>query len=131
MLDAARLEPLQLPDDLGRGAEQGRIVEHEGVRVVLDPGIALGLGAARQIADVLQHLPADGDRALALGLVADDVQPPGDADRCRIVMPADPAALICEGGDALDDEVGRCNLVQQQVVAFARRGGYDRPPSTP
>jgi hypothetical protein len=62
MLDTARFEPLQLPDDLLGRAEQRRVVEREAVRVVPDPGIALGARAARQIADVLQHLSAGGDR---------------------------------------------------------------------
>src|SRR5215831_17569454 len=56
MLDAAGFEPLQLRDDLLRRAEQRRVVEFERVLVLLDVRIALGAGAAREIADILEHL---------------------------------------------------------------------------
>ena len=48
-----------------------------------------------------------------------------DADHHRIVAPPDPLAFVAEGGDALDDQVGRGDLVEQQIVALAR-GAADR-----
>ena len=64
VFDAARLQPLQPLDDLLRRAEQRRVVEFEIVGIVLDLVIALGAGAARQIADILQAPRAgSGSRA--------------------------------------------------------------------
>src|ERR1700751_2793982 len=121
VLDATRLEPLQLRDDLLRRAEQWRIVEHERILIFLDVRITLRAGTAGQVADILQPLPARDNGALALLLVVDDLQPAGNADHHRVVTPPDPLAFMAERGDALDDQIGRRDLVEQQIVSLARR----------
>src|SRR5271155_2915157 len=125
ILDAAGLEPLQLRDDLLRRSEERRVVELERILVVLDVRVTLGTGAAGEVADVLQYLPAGDDRPSALLFVVHDLQPAGDADHHRVVTPPDPLAFMAEGGDALDDQIGRSDLVEQQIVALAR-GAADR-----
>ena len=50
-----------------------------------------------------------------------DLQPAGDAYHHRVVTPADPLAFMAEAGDALDDQIGGSDLVEQQIVAVARR----------
>jgi len=80
MLDAARLEPLQLLDDLLGRAQERRVVEHERVLVFLDPGIALRPRTAGEIADVLEDLAAGNDGSLALLFVVHDLQAAGDVD---------------------------------------------------
>src|SRR6202030_4584582 len=114
-------EPLQLRDDLLRCAEQRRIVELERILILLDVRVTLGAGTAGEIADILQHLPASDDRPFALLLVMHDLQPAGDAYHHRVVTPADPLAFMAEGGDALDEQIGGSDLVEQQIVAVARR----------
>src|SRR5215472_4714929 len=121
ILDPAGLEALQLRDDLLRRAEQRRVVELEGIAIILDLVITLRTGPAREIADVPEHLAAGLDRLLALGWLADDLQPARHADHHRVIAPADRLALLAEHLDALDDQVGRRDLVEQQFVALARR----------
>ena len=83
--------------------------------------VALGAGAAREIADILQDLAARRDRALALFLVMDDLQPARDPDHHRIIGAADPLAFFAEDAHPVDDDIDRRNLVEQQIVALARR----------
>src|SRR5215471_6124339 len=125
MLDAAGFEPLQLRDDLLRRAEQRRVVELKGVLILLDVRIALGAGAAREIADILEHLPAGEDRPFALLVVVHDLQPASHADHHRVVRPAGPFAFTAERRNTLDDQIGRRNLIEEQIVALAR-GAADR-----
>ena len=93
VFDAARLQPLQPLDDLLRRAEQRRVVEFEIVGIVLDLVIALGAGAARQVADILQDLAPGQDGAPALLVVVDDLQPARDPDHHRVVAAADRARI--------------------------------------
>ena len=72
-----------------------------------------------------KHLPAGRDRPFAFLVVVDDLQAPSDADRHRVPDPAGPLAFLAEGGDAVDDQAGRGDLIEQQVVAIAR-GAADR-----
>ena len=96
VFDAAGFEPLQPRDDLLRRAEQRRVVELEIVGIVLDLVIALGAGAAREVADVLQHLAPGQDRAPALLVVVHDLQPARDPDHHRVVAAADRLAFLAE-----------------------------------
>ncbi len=119
ILDPAGFELFEPRDDLFGRAEQRRVVEHERVFVVLDPGITLGIRAARKIADVFQHLPADRDRAPPLFLVVNNLQPAGDADRQRIPAATNSFAFVAEHRDPFDDQIGRGDLVEQKIIAFA------------
>ena len=101
------------------------VVEHERIFVFFDVRIALGARTAGEVADVLQHLPACDDRPFALLLVVHNLQAAGDANHHRVVSAPDPLAFVTEGGNALDDEIGRRDLVEQQIVAFAC-GAADR-----
>ena len=77
-------------------AEQRRVVDLERVGIVLDVVVPLGAGAAREVADVLQHLAARADRLLALLLLVDDLQAARHADHHRVVGAPDRLALLAE-----------------------------------
>src|SRR5437868_11351195 len=83
--------------------------------------IALGAGAAREIADILQDLAAGDDRTLALFFIVHDLQPARDPDHHRIIGAADPLAFFAEDAHPVDDDIDWRNLVEQQIVALARR----------
>src|SRR5262245_36593423 len=85
----------------------------------------IGPRPASEIADVLQHIAASDDRLLALFFIVHDLQPSGDADHRWIVRPSNPLALPAEGRNPFDDQIGRCDLVEQEIVAFAC-GAADR-----
>src|SRR5262249_43415563 len=125
ILDPTRFQALQPGDNLLRGAEQRRVVEHERSLVLLDVGVLLRPRAAGEIADVLQHIPAGDDRPLTFLLVVHDLQSAGNPDHRRIVRPAYPLAFMAEGRHTVDYQIGGCDLVEQQIVPFAR-GTADR-----
>ena len=125
VFDAARLQPLEPLDDLLRRAEQRRVVEFEIVGIVLDLVIALGAGAARQVADILQDLAPGQDGAPAFLVVVDDLQSARHPDHHRVVAAADRFAFLAEDAHPVDDHVYGRDLVEQQVVALAR-GAADR-----
>src|SRR6516225_4461578 len=85
----------------------------------------LGTRTAGEVADVFEHISAGDDRSLALLLIVHDLQPSGHTNRRRVVRPADPLAFLAKGRDAVDDQISGRDLVEQQIVAFAR-GTADR-----
>src|SRR5689334_23594986 len=87
--------------------------------------IALGAGAAREIANVFQDLAARRDGPLALLLIVHDLQAARDADHHRVVGAADPLAFLAEDAHPIDDYVDGRDLVEQEVVALAG-GALDR-----
>src|SRR5215472_13117654 len=79
----------------------------------------LGTRTAGEVADVFEHIPAGDDRSLALLLIVHDLQPAGHTNHRGVVRPADPLAFLAESRDTVDDQISRCDLVEQQIVTFA------------